>query len=609
LALFAVTGCSTQQAQQPDDPPPPATYTGPDYLKGTVGSLAKIRNYQALPVAGYGLVVGLDGTGSREVPSYLRQRILDRMRKLGVGSARYEGQLSKMSPEALLARQDTAVVAVRGAIPPGAQKGTRFDVVVSALEGTQTTSLVGGRLFTTNLGVGGMRPGVNYVEPMATARGDVYVNPFRQAKARNNDDEFVYNALVVAGGKTLQSRDLQLVLNQPSWNRSRDIADRINERYPAPPDAPARTAEAQNDVLIRLNIPPTYANRTERFVRLIQHLFTQRTPNFASRKARQLAEALKADPERSESIALAWQALGRTIVPVLRQYYTAEALPLKLAALDAGAALKDERASRHLRTVSQHPDAEIRQRVARILLHLPESTRGSQTLKRMLNDTNRAVRIEAYESLQAMNDPLIGPAEGGAVRDRSGDIKFLIDLVPSDRPLIYITQEQTPRIAIFQPTLAFQPPLLASIWGNDLMLRADEGQKQLELFYNFKRPGKTSSETFDRSLNVAKLIQFLAHEPTMSRPQEGLGLSYSRTVDAVYQLCRQGAIDSPIEVRVSELAKQLDRNQRMNPRQYQRSEDRPATQPARVPAQPGGDSAAQPGAAAGSFKPADQPGG
>ena len=46
---------------------------------------------------------------------------------------------------------DTAVVVVEGLIPPGATEGTRFDLRVFAHPMTSTTSLEGGRLYTTCL--------------------------------------------------------------------------------------------------------------------------------------------------------------------------------------------------------------------------------------------------------------------------------------------------------------------------------------------------------------------------------------------------------------------------------------------------------------------------
>jgi hypothetical protein len=415
----------------------------------------------------------------------------------------------------------------------------------------------------------------------AAADGDLYVNPFNRRKAKRNQDEFVYHALVVAGGRVTESRDVKMVLNQPSWTRSREIADRINERFPARPGAKNRTAEPQNDVLIRLHVPPAYQSRTDHFVNLVNHLYTQRSPNFATQQAERLAERLKADPSTAERVALAWQALGRTIIPLLRRFYDADTLPLRMAALEAGARLEDERASDYLDELANHQDPGIRQRVAEALVHMPSSLRGSQTLKKLLNDSEQSVRVKAYESLATINDPILNRTP---VRDKAGNLKFLIDRVPSDKPLVYVTPSRVPRIAIFSRGLAFDRPLLARIWDNHLMLRSEPDREKIKLFY--QKPGQPQGKTYDVPPNLAQLVYRLAHEPTVDRPGDGLGLSYSRAVDAVYQLCKQGHIPAPIEVKISELAERVEGASRVNPRRPEKSPgpadmlEEPATRPA-----------------------------
>jgi len=580
--LAGVSGCSTPTEGQPADPPPAATFRGPAYLRGTVGSLATVQNFNPLPVGGYGLVVGLDGTGSSGVPSYLREDILSTMRKRGVGSARFQNHpLSEISPDQLLAREDTAVVVVRGLIPPGASEGTRFDVLISALQGTQTTSLVGGRLWMTELGTQGTRPGVGYFKPLAEASGDTYVNPFDRREAKQNPDEFVYHALVVAGGEVTEDRSVRLRLNRPSYTRARLITDRINERFPSPPEADARTAEAQTQLFVDLNIPPDYRSRPREFVRLVQHLYTQRAPDFVTNQAQRLAEEVKQDPAKATAVSLAWQALGKGVIPIIRRYYEADSRELRLAALEAGARLEDERASQSLDELADHDDPAVRQAVAESLVHLPESLTGSRTLRRLLDDETREVRITAYESLAAINDPILDRA---AVRSASGEVKYLIDRVPADKPLVYVTPERIPRVVIFKPDLGFSRPVLARIWNNHLMLKGQGDKGKVKLFY--QRSGRPQAHTEALAPNVGRLAYYLGHEPSSQRPEDGLGLSYSQVVDALYQLCEDGSIPSPVKVKVSDLAQLVEDASRVDPRRPEAAPgpsdmvDSPATQPA-----------------------------
>lgn len=189
LALMsAVTFVACEDSDKPKEkapPPPPApTFTGPGFLHGTAGSLCRLEGYLPQYITGYGLVVGLNGTGmANDVPTYLRQRFLVEMRRRGILANK--GPMF-VSAEQLLASPDVAVVVVEGLIPPGAAKGTPFDLWVTAIDGTQTTNLDGGTLWTTELGVEGANPNINYTTPLAKARGPMFLNPFDDSVDRKS---------------------------------------------------------------------------------------------------------------------------------------------------------------------------------------------------------------------------------------------------------------------------------------------------------------------------------------------------------------------------------------------------------------------------------------
>ena len=121
----------------------------PPGVAGTVGEYADLVGANPLPVRGYGVVVGLGKNGSSEVPTGLKDQLVQEMSKLGLGSP--QAGTEGLSPSRMLEDKDTAVVVVGGWLPPGAPKGTRFDVMVQALPQTQTLSLVGGTLLGTDL--------------------------------------------------------------------------------------------------------------------------------------------------------------------------------------------------------------------------------------------------------------------------------------------------------------------------------------------------------------------------------------------------------------------------------------------------------------------------
>ncbi len=569
-----------------------ATYTGPRYLYNTVGSLASLNKNRTQLVSGYGLVVGLDGTGSSEVPQALRQWLINEMVKQGVGSIDAQDFLP-LGPEQLLASRDTAVVRVLGFIPPGAVAGSRFDLLVTAAD-SSTTSLLGGRLWTTELSAGGVNPERFYLTPLAEGRGPIYLDPATAPAADDATFELRperREALVVAGGRVLETRNFELVLNQASTTRARLIADRINELYPKAPQDRRPTANAISPLIITLNLPRAWRDQPAEFVELVMHSFIDRSPGFVPRKARELMQRLTDNPTQTASIVPALRALGPNARGILRDYYRAQypaprqggdvaatptgPVPLhaRLAALEAGAYLGDEQASEFLLELAGHDDPAVRGRVAVALTALPRSLFGQRALRTLLDDPVRSVRLEAYETLARNGSPLIDRL---TLADAEGVPKMIIDRVPVQDPLIYLTQDELPRLVLFNPQMEFAVPTLARIWNDRLMLRRAAADQPAEMLYQYpdpEAPGRDKVDRFELFPTVATLAYTLAHASSIESPQRGYDLTYGQVVDAIYQLAQRGAIQSDVEIDRSALATLLNQTQnRDNVRPPQRPE-------------------------------------
>ena len=102
-------------------------------------------------------MVGLEGTGSRDMPAPVRASMLQEMARRGVGNP--ATGFGDVTPERLLDSDDTAIVIVEGVIPSGGVKGGSFDLRVYAAPGTSTTSLEGGNLYTADLRPGDLAVG------------------------------------------------------------------------------------------------------------------------------------------------------------------------------------------------------------------------------------------------------------------------------------------------------------------------------------------------------------------------------------------------------------------------------------------------------------------
>ena len=134
-----------------------AAVISPGEASPRVKDIADIQGARPNFLRGYGLVIGLDGTGDG-APVALRaqQRLLRRM-KVEVGEARE------------LSSDNVAVVMLTAELPPFAKEGTRIDVIVNSL--FDAKSLEGGTLLETLLeGIDG--------EVYAVAQGPVSIGGF-----------------------------------------------------------------------------------------------------------------------------------------------------------------------------------------------------------------------------------------------------------------------------------------------------------------------------------------------------------------------------------------------------------------------------------------------
>ncbi|MGI4800280.1 MAG: flagellar basal body P-ring protein FlgI [Janthinobacterium lividum] len=114
-----------------------------------IKDIADVEGIRSNALIGYGLVVGLNGTGDRLNNSlFTRESLISMLERLGVNIR---------DQEAKLQTRDIAAVMVTAELPPFSHDGSRIDVIVSATG--DATDLSGGTLLVT---------------PLMAADGDVY---------------------------------------------------------------------------------------------------------------------------------------------------------------------------------------------------------------------------------------------------------------------------------------------------------------------------------------------------------------------------------------------------------------------------------------------------
>ena len=567
LPLLGFFGCDKPEVRNPEAPPPP-TYRGPEFLHTSIGSMCSLRGYQPMLVSGYGLVVGLNGTGSGDCPPALRSWLLGEMSRQGFGTLSHGMQ--HLQPSQVMASDQTAVVIVRGVMPPGSVKGTRFDLLVDSLPATQTTSLEGGRLYTTTLHVGPpANPGRAATHPAAKGRGPLFLNPFVAADgvedAATSLSASPYSnprtARILGGGYSTVDLPLHLVLNRPSYRLAAEIADRINARFPQGVGDAGPMAIAKSDAIIELRVLQAYRSKPQHMLDLISHLFLNPTIQFAQFKGHEMLKFLE-DPKNkrfSRDVAYAWEGMGKSVISVIKSAYGHSRPSVALAALRAGSNLKDVNTVQPLEDlIVTANDPKVVQECVEILGSLLLQYRGhpriSQTLRKMLEHEDALVRMATYHALAKAGEPVI--------RRIVYPNKFAMDLVPSDKPMIYVTQQGPPHLVLFDSQIQFRFPVLLGLWNNRFMLMGEKPDAPLRVRYRNDRT--RASATHEVAPYLANLVHAMSSKELGGEvTQDGFDLGYSEVVSAVYAMSKRGVIDAPFMLQPSDLVQRVSRSERM----------------------------------------------
>lgn len=589
IGLMVIGGCSGGSKREVERVAvQPRVVPGP--LRGTIGSLAQSAAGEPILVSGFGLVVGLNGTGGGLLDERIAATMEREMALMNISQgANVEGTALEdpvlhrpKTPSELLRDKNVAVVLVQAVLPRGAPANYQFDAYVQAMN---ATSLEGGRLWTTKLRLGpvGVFGGVQTRE-IGEARGQLFINPFEDpAEASGVQSRTV--GRVLAGGAVTNPMPIRLTLDVPSHQRARLISHAINSRFPERAHARQPAAKGHDDSMVELHIPQSLEARPNEFLRIVEHLPIDQT--FPHERARAYVEAMENNPQLLEDLTWCLVALGDPATPFVRGLYETPDTPRRLAALRAGTLLRDVRAAPPLLDLAREGTAAERAEAIALLGELDGGPTVDLALRELLESPTLTTRIAAYEALaqraeRAEYSRLLAleasrPASSGMARtpEELAIIsrlviparslqgiqrvtvpgKFVLDVAPFGEPLVYVTQQGTPRVVLFGADLELRRPLLASAWNDRLLVVADSASEPPRLKYEDYRSGRVRIEQV--SPNLPNLIVFLAKDPQPEDDVPGLGMSYSEVVGALYALYEAGATGAAFATETDRLMAEL----------------------------------------------------
>ena len=189
--------------------------------KVRIKDICSFQNENQEDLIGYGLIIGLDGSGDGSGTQFTTQSLVNMMERLGLTVDQSKVKV-----------KNVAAVMVTAKISSHQAKGTYFDITVSSVG--DASSLQGGTLLMTPLS---SLDGVQ----RAIAQGSVSIGGFNVQVDEGN--KIVKNYTLVGripdGGKIIksleaprdESREIFLSLRDPDFTTAYRIAERINIKY------------------------------------------------------------------------------------------------------------------------------------------------------------------------------------------------------------------------------------------------------------------------------------------------------------------------------------------------------------------------------------------
>ena len=209
----------------------------------TVGSLVDVEGVRENALVGYGVVVGLAGSGDGTQAKYTTQSLANMLKQFG----------TRLPENVNLRSRNAAAVMVSATFPPGYRRGQKVDVTVSSLGDAK--SLRGGTLLMTPLRAA---DGETY----ALAQGNLVI-PGLNAQGRSGSSVTINTPTTgrIPKGATIEQEiatdfaetpTVRLNLKRPDFDTASHIVDAINGKFG---DEIASTSDATSVDVIAPQVP------------------------------------------------------------------------------------------------------------------------------------------------------------------------------------------------------------------------------------------------------------------------------------------------------------------------------------------------------------------
>ena len=223
-----------------------------------IKDMATVGGVRDNQLIGYGLIVGLNGTGDKKGTEFTIRSVTSMLTKMGIA----------IDPSAVSVKNVAAVI-VTAKLPPFAKKGSHIDVIVSSIG--DATSLQGGTLLLAPL------KGVDQTV-YAVSQGPISLGGYIGGSGGDSVQKNHATVGRIAGGAIVErevelaineKKDITISLRQQDFSTSVRLADAINQSLKQ------KLATPEDPGTVTLTVPAEYQERVVELIASIENLDIQ----------------------------------------------------------------------------------------------------------------------------------------------------------------------------------------------------------------------------------------------------------------------------------------------------------------------------------------------
>jgi flagellar basal body P-ring protein FlgI len=516
--ILSLSGCNKEIIAFPN--------SNAEKMPKLIGTSAAPYGLEDMEVLGYGVVVGLPGTGGNIPQGPARSAALALLK-----------QKNFERPTEFLASKEAAVVLVMGKVAAGSRPGDTFDVELKCLDEDRiTSSLRGGYLLfcslkdvadVSQLSERTADSGSQYRSGFewAIAEGPVMLKPGASADLRKGR--------VVAGARLKKERQVALVMRTSNAARKAEHAMRIgsaiDERFRVQTSGNfAKIADAKDADHILLRIPDQYRTNVPRFLEVLGRVPYEAGNMEKVAWMRKCGEDLL-DPDKCFEAAVRLEALGSDVAGELVKACKSEFMKVRFAAAESLAYLgNSEVSSEVLASIAQH-SPELRS-YAITALTVNKDSACSTKLRELMNSDSIETRYAAFVAMRTAH-PTDTSLRAMQVKDAS---YTLYDVPVNSQPMVHVSTMGKPEVVLFGKGHELLAPC-SLIAGPDMVVTLREGEDQCTITVT-DAEGKQVKRKCASSLN-----QVLALAAQM-------GASYADQVELLRQAAENHCLSSRLGI-------------------------------------------------------------